>query len=88
MKISGTIIKCQCNQLGYTGITVPRSDLNRFNHFRLLKLYEDIFTIISEPSGSAHFAVPLQEEYHPMERDEDVRLYVKVAGEPYSPAKW
>jgi hypothetical protein len=51
-------------------------------------LYEDIFTIISEPSGSAHFAVPLQEEYHPMERDEDVRLYVKVAGEPYSPAKW
>jgi hypothetical protein len=45
----------------------------------MLLVYLDIFTIISEPSGSAHFAVPLQEEYHPMERDEDVRLYVKVA---------
>ncbi|XP_052093757.1 muscle M-line assembly protein unc-89-like isoform X2 [Mytilus californianus] len=41
-----------------------------------------------ELSGKPYFAVPLQEEYCPMERDENVRLYVKVGGEPYSPARW
>ncbi|XP_076078871.1 uncharacterized protein LOC143048870 isoform X3 [Mytilus galloprovincialis] len=39
-------------------------------------------------TGKPYFAVPLQEEYCPMERDENVRLYVKVGGEPYSPARW
>ncbi|XP_071142192.1 muscle M-line assembly protein unc-89-like isoform X2 [Mytilus edulis] len=41
-----------------------------------------------ELTGKPYFAVPLQEEYCPMERDENVRLYVKVGGEPYSPARW
>ena len=41
-----------------------------------------------ELTGKPYFAVPLQEEYCPMERDENVRLYVKVGGETYSPARW